>query len=302
MAQIQESFRWLDPILPLLKQVESAGGRLVKIVAQHASIRNRNNRLYTAEEMKSAARSLSMRQLDINHGALIPSAVVAEVAGLKVPQNYALFSEFEDGRLETVAWVSDDIAKMIENGTLNKASPSGTYLDHSKNTMDTERPAQLYFDGLALLDKAHPPGDPLTNLVLDEAEKVELFTLKDEITVAGSQEPTTVSTTLTGQEAKPAEEKPPVAPDSQTPVVTEEAKNKSYDAILSRLDEIMAALKPAQTQESIPAPAPAPEAVVDKAVYFLREYIRREEERLRATFTTVQDSAKTNEKVNDTVN
>jgi len=67
IKNVSEGFRWIQPVYGILKNIlAKAGGRLLKIVATHADIRNRNDRIYGREELVQAARTLSGKRLNIN--------------------------------------------------------------------------------------------------------------------------------------------------------------------------------------------------------------------------------------------
>jgi|SRR5579875_2550551 len=156
-VSILESFQWAKSLYPILKQYEDDGMKYYKVIANHADIKNRNDRVYTDEELQRAASSLSRRPLNINHDPK---------RELPFPENQVVISRYEDKQVECIIQVADPkINQMIESGEIHAVSVEGMYLDGSKNTKETEYPTSLHFEALALLTRDDQPGDPMAQIV-----------------------------------------------------------------------------------------------------------------------------------------
>jgi hypothetical protein len=165
---IAERFQWAQKLFPILKQFENDGVCFYEVVAAHADIKNRNDRVYTADELRSSASSLSERPLNINHDSK---------RLLSFPENQVLAARYEDGIVECIIQVADpEVNRMIDSGEISKVSIEGLYLDESKNTSDTEYPSSLHFKALALLTKDDEPGDPLAEIIKDSLNVNVLLT------------------------------------------------------------------------------------------------------------------------------
>ena len=165
---VSESFAWATQLWPLLKQFENDGVSYYQVIASTADIKNRNGRIYTSEELKQAAASLSERPLNINHDPK---------RELPFPENQVVAARFESGHVECIIQVADpQVNEMIESRDIRAVSIEGMYLDNSKNTSDTEYPSSLHFQALALLTRDDTPGDPNARIILTEAlQKLILF-------------------------------------------------------------------------------------------------------------------------------
>lgn len=130
------------------------------IKTARADIPTGNNRRYSAEEIKAAARSMGYRHLDINHdkiGKRLPE-----------PQNQTIGAEWDESTnsLWTLIRVADPVVKsMIENGQIRQASVE-TRHSCSKSAMgmgmcDVEH---LYYTGLGLLTNDISAGDAATQI------------------------------------------------------------------------------------------------------------------------------------------
>ncbi|MHB1907767.1 MAG: phage major capsid protein [Nitrososphaerales archaeon] len=156
---ISDSFQWAKKLFKILKQYENDGVSFYEVVASHADVKNRNKRIYTSDELKSAAASLSERPININHD---PRQT------LPFPENQVLAARYEEGLVECIIQIADpQVNKMIEDGTISKVSIEGWYLDETRNTIDTEYPTSLHFKALALLTRDDEPGDPNAEIIKD---------------------------------------------------------------------------------------------------------------------------------------
>ncbi|MDG6995192.1 MAG: hypothetical protein JRN52_04640 [Nitrososphaerota archaeon] len=157
---VTESFQWAQQLWPILKRHEDDGVCFYEVLANHADIKNRNGRIYTDEQLRMAAASLSERPLNINHD---------ERRTLPFPENQVLVARYEDGRVECIIQVADRKAnQMIQSGEINSVSIEGVYLDGSRNTPGTEYPTSLHFQALALLND-DLPGDPDARILRENA-------------------------------------------------------------------------------------------------------------------------------------
>jgi len=162
-----ESFRWAEGIFkPIRDAVEEGGGRVWRARVLHAGT-TRNNVKFTRDELIRAARSLSLRPVNINHPAL---GLSAKARWLPYPQNMVLRAEFEDDAIEALLLISDpEVNKMIEEGEINALSVEWTALkEHLK---DGVKPEGVVFPALALLTKDMPPGDPLASIIRGKAAR-----------------------------------------------------------------------------------------------------------------------------------
>ena len=161
-----ESFRWVENIFqPIKEAAEEGGARIWRARVLHAGV-TRNNVKFTREELMKAARSLSLRPLNINHPAL---GLNEKARWLPYPQNMVLRAEFEDDAIEALLYISDpDVNKMIEEGEINAVSVEWTAL--RELVVDGVKPEGVIFPALALLTKDTPPGDPLASIIKEEAE------------------------------------------------------------------------------------------------------------------------------------
>ena len=158
-VSVTERFQWAKQLFPFLKQFSNDGVSFYSVVAAHADVKNRNNRIYTSDELKNSAASLSERPLNINHD---PNRT------LPFPDNEVLAARYENGVLEAIIQVADlDVQKQIDSGEINHVSIEGLYFDESNNTQDTEYPTSLHFRALALLTREDEPGDPLAEIIKD---------------------------------------------------------------------------------------------------------------------------------------
>jgi len=118
MAQVQESFEWANPIEFYKEDEIYPGAKLYRVKAIHVTMTG-NKRKYTKEELILAGRTLTQRQLDLNH---------RDDAILQYPENSSLDSEYNPGEhcVEAVIRVSDANAqKMIEDGKIKYVSIMG---------------------------------------------------------------------------------------------------------------------------------------------------------------------------------
>ncbi len=168
---VGERFQWAQQLLPTLKsiekQFENDGVVFYSVIAAHADIKNRNNRIYTSNELKHSAASLSERPLNINHN---PKKT------LPFPENQVIAARYEDDEVECIIQVADPaINEQIKSGEISKVSIEGLYLDESKNTGDTEFPTSLHFKALALLTSNDEPGDPMAEILKDHLNLKGMF-------------------------------------------------------------------------------------------------------------------------------
>ena len=158
---VTESFQWAQQLWPILKRYEDDGVCFYEVLANHADIKNRNGRIYTDEQLRMAASSLSERPLNINHD---------EKQTLPFPENQVLVARYEDGKVECIIQVADrKTNQMIQSGQINSVSIEGMYLDGSRNTSNTEYPTSLHFQALALLTIDDIPGDPNARILREDA-------------------------------------------------------------------------------------------------------------------------------------
>lgn len=177
---ITESFQWAQQLWPILKQFENDGVNYYKVIASNADIRNRNNRVYTTEELNRAASSLSERPLNINHDP---------AKQLDFPENQVMVARFEEGHVECIIQIADKkIQKMIESCELNAVSIEGMYLDGSKNTNEIEYPSSLHFQALALLTRDDTPGDPFTRILKESLTFAIPGVIMEKLVTAGTSE------------------------------------------------------------------------------------------------------------------
>ena len=165
-VSLTESFQWAQGLWPVLKQFENDGVCYYQVLANHADIKNRNGRVYTDEQLKLAAASLSERPLNINHD---------DKKILPFPENQVLISRYENGIVECIIQVADATTnKLIESGEISHVSIEGMYLDGSKNTSSTEYPTSLHFQALALLTRGDQPGDPDARILRERIDSNRL--------------------------------------------------------------------------------------------------------------------------------
>jgi len=161
-----ESFRWAEGIFkPIRYAVEEGGGKIWRARVLHAGT-TRNNVKFTRDELIRAARSLSLRPVNINHPSL---GLSAKARWLPYPQNMVLRAEFEDDAIEALLLISDpEVNKMIEEGEINAVSVEWTAL--KEQLTDGVKPEGVIFPALALLTKDTPPGDPLASIIKEGSE------------------------------------------------------------------------------------------------------------------------------------
>ena len=161
-----ESFKWAEGVFKLVKEsAEKDGAKIWKAKVLHAGT-TRNNVTFTREELAKAARSLSMRPLNINH----PTLGGSDSRWLPYPENAVIHAEYEDDAIEAILYISDPhVNKMIEEGEINAVSVEWRAL--KEHPIDGLKPEGVVFPALALLTKDTPPGDPLASIVKAESVK-----------------------------------------------------------------------------------------------------------------------------------
>ncbi|MEM4165317.1 MAG: hypothetical protein QXJ86_05695 [Nitrososphaerales archaeon] len=158
-----ERFRWAEGVFKLVKEsAEKGGAKIWRAKVLHVG-KTRNDVVFSRDELVKAARSLSMRPLNINHPALGGS----NSRWLPYPDNAVVHAEFEDDAIEALLYISDpEVNKMIEAGEINAASVEWRALKEYQ--IDGLKPEGVVFPALALLTKDTPPGDPLASIIKDE--------------------------------------------------------------------------------------------------------------------------------------
>ncbi|MFN3622417.1 MAG: hypothetical protein ACK4TI_05955, partial [Nitrososphaerales archaeon] len=162
-AQGAESFRWVEGVFKLVKEsAEKGGAKVWRAKVLHVG-QTRNDIVFTRDELAKAARSLSMRPININH----PQLGAANAKWLPYPENAVIHAEFEDDAIEALLYISDpEVNKMIESGEINAVSVEWRALKEYQ--VDGLKPEGVVFSALALLTKDTPPGDPLASIIKDE--------------------------------------------------------------------------------------------------------------------------------------
>lgn len=124
-----------------------------------------NNRHYSAEELKAAARSVGYRHIDINHDKINKR--------LPEPHNQVIGAEYDEktNSLWAMVRVADPIVQnMIETGKIQKSSVETRHSCSSGGNESSDKDNspcmvdKLYFTGLALLTNDVPPGDPTSHI------------------------------------------------------------------------------------------------------------------------------------------
>ena len=108
-------------------------------------------RVYLEEELKKAAETLADKPLLIDHLTRLP-----------YPENRVLSATYQDGAINYMAVVSDEVRRQIEKGEL-KDKVSLEYDWQLLEKLNGAAPRGISFTGLSLL-KRFEPGDPRTTL------------------------------------------------------------------------------------------------------------------------------------------
>lgn len=203
---LKESFDWVPNEIKSL--IADGKGKLLKLVAKtetttvHPEDKEYTNRKFSAEELKMAARTLWRKPVGINHEQVIENAWVVD-------------SEYEDGKVEAIAYVPNEWAQKVESGLIDKCSVEYTW-NSEKREGNTVEFGGLKFGRVDLLE-GKMPGDADTSVKLFEAvEKKGVFIT--ELTLVEAEEPEEDDDNPEdAPEDAPDEDAPEDAPENDTP-------------------------------------------------------------------------------------
>jgi len=163
----EEAFRWVGDVLP---QEEREGRFFIRGRAIHPTKTYHPGqwpevRVYLEEELKAAAETLSGKPLLIDHCIVLD------------PPNRVLAARWEDGAVEFVAEVDEDIYNLVKSGEIKHCSIEYEWQILEK--VDGIAPRRLNFVGLSLLRRLKP-GDPEASVEVWEGIIKELRELSEE--------------------------------------------------------------------------------------------------------------------------
>lgn len=168
------------------KVKESSEGKLWHVEAIHATM-TRNNRIYTEEELRLAARSLSKRPINYNHdeSRFLPYDFRNPFGPLS---NSTVFMEYDTQKQAVVGdlWITDAHAnQMIEQGKIQTVSieqtpTKGESCTIVANFVKTCEQKGIVFDAIGILETylGVEPGDP--NAKITAKESMEPVKKEDE--------------------------------------------------------------------------------------------------------------------------
>jgi len=164
-GNLKESFSWApDEYIRFLAQTEA--GSIYRVRAIHVT-KSLNSVEFTEEELRTAARSLGYRPIDLNH----------EPPDLTFPENRVIDAEFEDSQVEALIAVRDTgVMSMIEAKKITAVSVEAQYRWADVFCVQQEcwlRPIGIIFIRLALLTPGVQPGDPLAGIVMKKVGRAE---------------------------------------------------------------------------------------------------------------------------------
>lgn len=143
--------------------------------------RSGNGRLYTKEELDSAAETLSLRPLNFNHD---------RARRLPYPNNStlypAVFDKAENAVIVPIRIADAETNKKIESGEIKHVSIEQVSNEECADNMcSAKRQYGMAFTGLALLESGVMPGDPKTEIKAEAVQDVPIADIvKKEATMA----------------------------------------------------------------------------------------------------------------------
>jgi len=143
----RESFDWAGSVRPIGRNL--IRGRALHPVQTVHPEEWPSVRIYLEGELEKGARTLAGKPLLLDHVMELP------------PPNRVIDADYEDGAVEYVAEVSDEILQKVREGLIRHCSVEFDW--EALEKLDGVAPRNITFTGLSLLERFEP-GDPLTTV------------------------------------------------------------------------------------------------------------------------------------------
>lgn len=154
-VQLQESFRWTEPLIQSYRQDKNA--KYWKITALNANISMNNHDWSDTKDMDRAAVSMNFRPVNLNHNHSL---------WFKYPQTRVDYSQMDEFSVELTLRVDNQEKRLQQMLDHDPQIPEKQWINHPSIEARPLPGGGYSFTGLALLQKGYAlPGDPLTQIV-----------------------------------------------------------------------------------------------------------------------------------------